>query len=152
MDDENYEQNPRVKSNLIKINPIENSLEFESNQFGSKILDQIEDQNKIEEEKVNITASPILKEENKTKVQITINGEDVFLIKIQKHSTSVTLSDVKNQISRKPKLYGITDVRMYDYFVKAPIVNGKVGLEEIDEDDTILKLLGSNIEMECWSK
>ena len=108
MDDENYEQNPRVKSNLIKINPIENSLEFESNQFGSKILDQIEDQNKIEEEKLNITDSPILKEENKTKVQITINGEDVFLIKIQKHSTSVTLSDVKNQISRKPKLYGIS--------------------------------------------
>ena len=51
-------------------------------------------------------------------------------MKIQKHSTNFTLADVKNQT----------------------IVNGKVGLEEIDEDDTILKLLGSNIEMECWSK
>ena len=49
-------------------------------------------------------------------------------------------------------MYGITNVQMYDYFIKTAIVNGKVGLEEIDEDDTILKLLGNNIEMECWSK
>ena len=74
--------------------------------------------------------SSILQDQTKTKIQITINGEDVFLMKIQKHSTNITLADVKNQT----------------------IVNGKVGLEEIDEDDTILKLLGSNIEMECWSK
>ena len=74
--------------------------------------------------------SSILQDQTKTKIQITINGEDVFLMKIQKHSTNFTLADVKNQT----------------------IVNGKVGLEEIDEDDTILKLLGSNIEMECWSK
>ena len=36
------------------------------------------------------------------------------------------------------------------YTSQKSIVNGKVGLEEIDEDDTILKLLGNNIEMECW--
>ena len=136
---------------------ISNTLEIESNQFGGKTLDSKIDfpSSKIEEKLKNVSSrddSSNLQDETKTKVQITINGENVFLIKIQKHSTNVTLADVKNQILRKSKMYGITNVQMYDYFIKTAIVNGKVGLEEIDEDDTILKLLGNNIEMECWSK
>ena len=154
----NEEKKPRKKSNSMGKNPskkISNTLEIESNQFGAKTLDpKIDDPNKIGEKLKNASRddSSILQDETKTKVQITINGENVFLIKIQKHSTNVTLADVKNQILRKSKMYGIANVQMYDYFIKTAIVNGKVGLEEIDEDDTILKLLGNNIEMECWSK
>ena len=48
--------------------------------------------------------SSILQDQTKTKIQITINGEDVFLMKIQKHSTNFTLADVKNQILHKPKI------------------------------------------------
>ena len=90
----------------------------------------------------------------KTKVQITINGENVFWIKIPKSPNNITLSDIKNQLLTKPRIYGITVIWMYDYFVKT-IKNGKVGLEECYEDDdstVILPLFGDKIELECWSK
>ena len=101
---ENYEEKPRKKSNFKKTTipkeKISNTSAIESNQFGRKTLDP-----KIEEKfKEASEDSSILQDETKTEVQITINGEDVFLIKIQKHSTNVTLADVKNQILHKPKI------------------------------------------------
>ena len=93
--------------------------------------------------------------DSKTKVQITINGENVYWIKIPKPPNYITLADIKNQMLSKPRLYGITDnVGVYDYYVKT-IKNGKIGLEECDEDDqntVILPLFGDKIELECWSK
>ena len=93
--------------------------------------------------------------DSKTKVQITINGENVYWIKIPKPPNYITLADIKNQMLSKPRLYGITDnVSLYDYYVKT-IKNGKIGLEECDEDEentVILPLFGDNIELECWSK
>ena len=91
--------------------------------------------------------------ESKTKVQITINGENVYWIKIPKPANYITLADIKNQLLSKPRIYGITTVNgmMYDYYVKT-IKNGKTGLEECDEDTDNLPLFGDKIELECWSK
>ena len=39
--------------------------------------------------------------ESKTKVQITINGENVYWIKIPKPANYITLADIKNQLLSK---------------------------------------------------
>ena len=49
-----------------------------------------------------------------------------------------------------PKKFGITDNKLYEFNVKTQI-NGKVVLEEIDEDDYVLPFIGDSIELECWS-
>ena len=85
----------------------------------------------------NIDIAPDAK--TKTKVQIKINGAQVYWIKIQKRPNTVTLADIKNQLMQKQRIYGIVDVKMYDYFVKTT-KNDQVGLEEIDEDASILPL------------
>ena len=70
---------------------------------------------------------PLPIKESKTQVQITINGENVYWIKIPKPPNYITLADIKNQLLSKPQIYGITVVGLYDYYVKT-IKNGKIGL------------------------
>ena len=62
----------------------------------------------------------------------------------------MTLADIKNHLLSKPKKFGITDINIYDFNVKITR-NGKIGLDEIDDEDSILPLFGDVIELECWS-
>ena len=117
-------ENLKTMRKNLERNPILRKQQSQRKRFGSKSLDpKIEFEKKNFEEKYKNAPSEdssILQDETKTEVQITINGEDVFLIKIQKHSTNFTLADVKNQILHKPKIFGINNVQMYDYTLYKP--------------------------------
>ena len=88
----------------------------------------------------------------KTKVQITINRDRIYGFKIHKSPMSVTLDDIKKHLLSKQNKFGITEdeIRTYDFNVKTTI-KGRDVLEEIDEDDEVLPLIGDWIELECWS-
>ena len=92
----------------------------------------------------------LLQEEAKTKVKITINVDNVYIFKLHKPPNSLTLGDVRNHLFSMPKKFGIMDNKLYEFNVKTQM-NGKVVLEEIDEDDYVLPLIRDSIELECWS-
>ena len=88
----------------------------------------------------------------KTKVQITINRDRIYGFKIHKSPRSVILDDIKKHLLSKQNKFGITEdeINTYDFNVKTTI-KGRDVLEEIDEDDEVLPLIGDQIELECWS-
>ena len=88
-----------------------------------------------------------LSKESKIQVQITIDGDSSNVKWIKIHM-SPSLGDIKKVLSKKR--YGINDVEAYEYGVKTS-KNGKDGVEDIEEDDSILPMFGKIIEVEMHS-
>ena len=88
-----------------------------------------------------------LSKESKIQVQITIDGDSSNVKWIKTHM-SPSLGDIKKVLSKKR--YGITDVEAYEYAAKTS-KNGKDGVEDIEEDDSILPMFGKIIELEMYS-
>lgn len=89
----------------------------------------------------------------KTKIEIEFN-DNLHIIKIPK--SSVTLEDIKQHLKKQPTKYGMLD-GIIGFSVKS-LINGKVVIEEIDEEDEstdilpILPFFGDKIVLDGWNK
>ena len=101
---------------------------------------------KIDQYNIN-KSQETLSKESKIQVQITIDGDSSNVKWIKTHM-SPSLGDIKKVLSKKR--YGITDVEAYEYAAKTS-KNGKDGVEDIEEDDSILPMFGKIIELEMYS-
>ena len=102
----------------------------------------------------NVDQENVLEEisivKSKTKIEIEFNG-NLHILKIPK--SSVTLEDIKEHLKKQPTKYGMLD-GIIGFSVKS-LKNGKVVIEEIDEEDEstdILPLFGDKIVLDGWNK
>ena len=101
------------------------------------------DNPEIEIEEISIVKS-------KTKIEIEFNG-NLHIIKIP--ISSVTLEDIKQHLKKQPTKFGLLD-GIIGFSVKS-LINGKVVIEEIDEEDEstdILPFFGDKIVLDGWNK
>ena len=143
LDTENYiEEIPKRKTIIQKMQKNQTVL-YKKVYVTEETKDPNVDNPEIEIEEISIVKS-------KTKIEIEFNG-NLHIIKIPK--SSVTLEDIKQHLKKQPTKYGMLD-GIIGFSVKS-LINGKVVIEEIDEEDEstdILPFFGDKIVLDGWNK